>query len=133
MFGGNGCLTNFFFINLVQCVHMKAEIPILTKNNLGKRLINLAIFWTGTYIAQWTASYYICGRTVEINLISFYNNFLSLQSNYEKRGEKQCEEIFVRQTHFVIARKLNPLHKKHHIYKLLIDQKSWRGTTDGKG
>ena len=50
-------LNQFFCINLVHCVHMKAERPILAKKHFENRHFNLATFGTGTYIAQWTASY----------------------------------------------------------------------------
>ena len=46
-----------FCINFFHCVHMKAEIPILANKNLKNRHFNLVTFGTGTYIAQWTASY----------------------------------------------------------------------------
>ena len=55
--GENRCWANFFCINIVHCVHMKAKRPILAQKKLLKRLFNLAIAGTGTYIAQWTASY----------------------------------------------------------------------------
>ena len=42
---------------------MTAEKPISTQKKLSKRLFNLLISGTGTYIAQWTASY----------LLAFYN------------------------------------------------------------
>ena len=36
---------------------MKAERPILAKKHFRNRHFNLVTFGTGTYIAQWTASY----------------------------------------------------------------------------